>query len=176
MMETHDSPLDSLGPLDIGATLAGKNLIVVGATGFLGKVWLAMLLHRYPQIGKLYTVVRSRKRVTSEERWWSELVPSPAFDPLREQHPGKAYEQFMRDKVVPMDGDWSLPGPRSLIDANPSALDQPHHDYPAWDWLIPVGTPIYAVRGGRVAVVRTWPYNWWNRGCGSEGGGPQGRG
>ena len=72
--------------------------------------------------------------------------------------------------VVPLDGEWSLPGPRSLIDANPSALDQPHHDYPAWDWLIPVGTPIYAVRGGRVAVVRTWPYNWWNRGCGSEGG------
>jgi len=73
-------------------------------------------------------------------------------------------------EVVPLDGEWSLPGPRSLIDANPSALDQPHHDYPAWDWLIPVGTPIYAVRGGRVAVVRTWPYNWWNRGCGSEGG------
>lgn len=72
--------------------------------------------------------------------------------------------------VVPIDGDWSLPGPRSLIEANASALDQPHHDYPAWDWLIPVGTPIYAVRGGRVAVVRTWPYNWWNRGCGSEGG------
>ena len=33
----------------------------------------------------------------------------------------------------------------------------------------PMATPIYAVRGGRVAVVRTWPYNWWNRGCGSEG-------
>jgi long-chain acyl-CoA synthetase len=101
-----DTPLHDT-PIDVGATLAGKNLIVVGATGFLGKVWLAMLLHRYPQVGKLYTVVRSRKRVTSEERWWSELVPSPAFDPLREQHPGKAYEQFMRDKVVPIDGDIS---------------------------------------------------------------------
>ena len=30
--------------------------------------------------------------------------------------------------VVPLDGEWSLPGPRSLIDANPSVLDQPHHD------------------------------------------------
>lgn len=96
-----------LPPLDVGATLAGKHLIVVGATGFLGKVWLAMLLHRYPQVGKLYVVVRSRKRVTSEERWWSELVPSPVFDPLREQHPGKAYEDFMREKIVPIDGDIS---------------------------------------------------------------------
>ena len=25
----------------------------------------------------------------------------------------------------------------------------------------PTGTPIYAVRGGTVATVRTWPYNWW---------------
>jgi long-chain acyl-CoA synthetase len=97
------------GLIDVTATLAGKNLIVIGATGFLGKVWLAMLLDRYPQIGKLYTVVRSRKRVTSEERWWSELVPSPVFDPLREQHKGAAYEAFMRAKVVPIDGDITLP-------------------------------------------------------------------
>jgi hypothetical protein len=50
--------------------------------------------------------------------------------------------------VAPIGGEWSLPGPRALIDANPGALDDPHHDYPAWDWLIPEGTPIYAVRGG----------------------------
>lgn len=72
--------------------------------------------------------------------------------------------------VVPLDGEWSLPGPRGLIDVNPAVLDQPHHDYPAWDWLISEGTPIYAVRGGRVAVVRMWPHNWWNRGCGTAGG------
>jgi long-chain acyl-CoA synthetase len=102
-------PTSALPPIDVGATLAGKNLIVIGATGFLGKVWLAMLLHRYPQIGTLYTVVRSRKRVTSEERWWSELVPSPVFDPLREQHPGAAYEAFIRAKIIPIDGDITLP-------------------------------------------------------------------
>jgi len=71
--------------------------------------------------------------------------------------------------VIPLDGEWSLPGPRQLIDANPAVINKPHHDYPAWDWLIPEGTPIYAVRGGRVAVVRNWPYNWWNRGCGTNG-------
>ena len=65
--------------LDVGKTLAGKNLIVVGTTGFLGKVYLAMLLDRYPEIGTLYTVVRARKTVTSEERWWSEIAPSPVF-------------------------------------------------------------------------------------------------
>lgn len=71
--------------------------------------------------------------------------------------------------IIPLDGGWSLPGPRYLIDRNPRALGYPHEGYPAWDWIIREGTPIYAVRGGRVAVVRTWPYNWWNQGCGAAG-------
>lgn len=73
--------------------------------------------------------------------------------------------------VVPLAGEWSLPGPRQLLDANPATLNAPHHDYPAWDWLIPINTPIYAVRGGTVVTVRQWPYNWWTVGCGQQGGG-----
>ena len=73
--------------------------------------------------------------------------------------------------IEPLGGDWSLPGPRELIDANPAALDAPHHDYPAWDWLVPVNTPIYAVRGGTVVSIRSWPHNWWTSGCGQTGGG-----
>ena len=30
-------------------------------------------------------------------------------------------------------------------------IRRPHHDYPAWDFGIPVGTPVFAVRGGVVA-------------------------
>ena len=62
--------------------------------------------------------------------------------------------------VEPLPGGWSLPGPRELIDADPSVLTAPHHDYPAWDWIIPVNTPIYAVRGGTVVSIRSWPHNW----------------
>lgn len=47
-------------------------------------------------------------------------------------------------------------------------VDEPHHDYPAWDWGLPEGTPIYAVRGGRVVAVQYWPYNWWDAGCGQN--------
>ena len=74
-------------------------------------------------------------------------------------------------RIEPLPGGWSLPGPRALIDANPSVLSAPHHDYPAWDWIIPENTPIYAVRGGRVVSIRSWPHNWWTSGCGSTGGG-----
>jgi murein DD-endopeptidase MepM/ murein hydrolase activator NlpD len=68
--------------------------------------------------------------------------------------------------VTPIDGEWSLPGPIDLIDANPQALTRPHHDYPAWDWPIPIDTPIYAMRSGTVTAIRTWPHNWFEQGCG----------
>lgn len=70
--------------------------------------------------------------------------------------------------VDPIVDGWSLPGPRALIEANPDVLAYPHHTYPAWDWMIPINTPIYAVRGGRIATIRAWPHNWWARGCGTN--------
>lgn len=73
--------------------------------------------------------------------------------------------------VQPLPGRWSLPGPRELIEANPSVLGAPHHDYPAWDWIIPVNTPIYAVRGGTVVNIHAWPHNWWTSGCSTAGRG-----
>ena len=73
--------------------------------------------------------------------------------------------------IEPLPGGWSLPGPRALIEVDPSVLNAPHHDYPAWDWIIPENTPIYAIRGGRVISIKSWPYNWWTAGCGDNGGG-----
>jgi hypothetical protein len=56
-------------------------------------------------------------------------------------------------------GGWALPGPRDILDRTADQLDDPHHDYPAWDWAIPTGTPIYAIRGGTVTALTTTPYN-----------------
>lgn len=63
-------------------------------------------------------------------------------------------------------GQWALPVPREVIDA--STLDDPHHTYPAWDLVLPTGTPIYAITGGTVANVGTWTGNWWKAGCGGS--------
>ena len=53
--------------------------------------------------------------------------------------------------------------PRDTI--RPAALDDPHHDYPAWDFPIPAGTPIYAITDGTVVTVQRWDGNWWQAGC-----------
>ncbi len=66
-------------------------------------------------------------------------------------------------------GGWALPGPRSLLVETIGQIDDPHHTYPAWDWIIPTGVPIYAVRGGTVTNVSAWPHNWWEQGCTERG-------
>jgi hypothetical protein len=71
--------------------------------------------------------------------------------------------------IDPVADGWSIPGPVEVFAVAP--VGSPHHDYPAWDWMLPVGTPIYAVRGGTVTTVQYWPHNWWDAGCGTIGEG-----
>ena len=51
-MSTHTpkNP-EGIAPLDVAATLAGRRILFIGATGFVGKVALSMLLRRYPGVG-----------------------------------------------------------------------------------------------------------------------------
>ena len=72
---------------------------LIGGTGFLGKVTLSMLLHRFPNIGRVYVTVRARSQEESETRFWNNVITAPPFDPLRERY-GSALEGFIRDKVV----------------------------------------------------------------------------
>jgi long-chain acyl-CoA synthetase len=60
MSETDSNGATIITPLLPSRILAGKRLVVVGGTGFLGKVWVAMLLHRFPDIGHLYLLVRPK--------------------------------------------------------------------------------------------------------------------
>lgn len=92
-------------PLFPSRILAGRKLCVVGGTGFLGKVWVSMLLHHFPEVGHLYLLVRPKKDQSAEERFWAQIVTSPVFDPLRERYPGAAFEAFLREKVTPVPGD-----------------------------------------------------------------------
>jgi murein DD-endopeptidase MepM/ murein hydrolase activator NlpD len=97
------------------------------------------------------------------------VAASPSVEPVATTTPSAG--SCVGRSLTRIDGDWSLPGPVALIDQNPNALTNPHAEYPAWDWMIPTGTPIYAIRGGTVTTVRTWAKNWWDQGCRTNGGG-----
>src|SRR6185436_14663999 len=81
-----------------------RRIFLIGSTGFLGKVTLSMLLHRFPNIGAVYVTVRARSQEESEARFWNNIITAPPFNPLRERY-GSALEGFIRDKVVVVGGD-----------------------------------------------------------------------
>src|SRR5712691_6112344 len=81
-----------------------RKIFLIGSTGFLGKVTLSMLLHRFPNVGRVYVTVRARSQEESEARFWNSVITTPPFDPLRERY-GGALDGFIRDKVVVVGGD-----------------------------------------------------------------------
>ncbi|MBL8125777.1 MAG: AMP-binding protein [Pyrinomonadaceae bacterium] len=90
-----------LSPTEI---FKGKKIFFIGGTGFVGKVTLSMLLHNFPDVGKVYATVRARDEHESTIRFWTSIVTSHTFDPLREKY-GDKFEDFIREKVVPVNGD-----------------------------------------------------------------------
>ena len=67
-------------------TLANRHILLIGVTGFIGKVWLVDLLENIPKIGKITLLIR-RNRTTSAQRRFQKIVEeSPTFDTLQEKH------------------------------------------------------------------------------------------
>jgi long-chain acyl-CoA synthetase len=90
--------------LDVSGTLDGARLVVLGGTGFLGKIFWSMLLDRYPNVGRVFLVVRPKSGMTPGDRFWNEVAASETLSPLRRSR-GDRFQEFLRDKVVPIDGD-----------------------------------------------------------------------
>jgi long-chain acyl-CoA synthetase len=101
VMQSSNPPIPGL---DLRRVLAGRRLVVVGGTGFLGKVWWTFMLHHFPEIARIHLLVRPRGKLDAERRFWDEIAPSACLDALRSLH-GASFEAFLRDKVVPIAGD-----------------------------------------------------------------------
>jgi hypothetical protein len=95
--------------LSIRETLTKRHLLLIGVTGFIGKVWLVDLLEKTSDIGKITLLIR-RNRTTSAQRRFEKIVEeSPTFDTLHERH-GRKLGAFLKEKVEVVEGDISLPG------------------------------------------------------------------
>src|SRR5436853_3637951 len=81
-----------------------QKIFLTCSNGFLGKVTLSMLLHRFPNIGRVYVTVRARSQEESETRFWNNVISAEPFNPVRERY-GAAFEEFIRDKVAIVGGD-----------------------------------------------------------------------
>jgi hypothetical protein len=50
-------------------------------------------------------------------------------------------------------GGYALPVDQKWFDSNPEWFSKPHHDYPAADIPVPLGTPVYSMTAGRVTAA-----------------------
>src|SRR5579875_1135185 len=88
--------------------LAERRILLTGATGFLGKVFLYLLLRHHPEIKRIHLLIRGDRR-TATNRYQHEIVESPIMEPLR-QHLGANFESFLAQRLVVTPGDISTPG------------------------------------------------------------------
>ncbi|HVK76810.1 MAG TPA: AMP-binding protein [Kofleriaceae bacterium] len=95
-------------PLDVTATLRGKRILLIGTTGFVGKVALSMLLDRYPDVGQVYCLVRPGAGNTADERFYKKVATSEAFKPLRDKY-GDGLQAFLESKITAIPGDIGRP-------------------------------------------------------------------
>jgi alcohol-forming fatty acyl-CoA reductase len=95
--------------LSVRETLANRHILLIGVTGFIGKVWLVDLLENVSDLGKITLLIR-RNRTTSAQRRFEKIVEeSPTFDTLQERY-GRHLGAFLKEKVEVVEGDVSQPG------------------------------------------------------------------
>lgn len=87
---------------------AGKHVMLIGVTGFIGKVWLVNTLLDLPETKRIYLLIRRQKSNPADKRFQKMIEDSPVFDPLFEKY-GDHLSQFLRDKVSVIEGDVTAP-------------------------------------------------------------------
>ena len=102
----HFDGVRRLDPLSVRAALAGKHVMLIGVTGFIGKVWLVNTLMDLPKVGRIYLLIRRQKSNPAQRRFEKLVEDSPVFDPLFARH-GAGLGKFLAERVQIIEGDVS---------------------------------------------------------------------
>ena len=107
LTSSHALPI-SLERLSVREVFAGRHILIAGASGFLGKVWLSMVIDRLPEIGRIYVLMRRRSDQSPQERFEQMVSSSFVFAPLHEKH-GPQLGRYLSKRVEVIEGDVSKP-------------------------------------------------------------------
>ncbi len=91
--------------IDLARAFKGREILITGVTGFVGKVTLTLLLDRYPEIGRVHVLIRPRAGGTAEDRFFGKVIETPPFRPLRDKYGDERFHEVLREKCVPLAGD-----------------------------------------------------------------------
>jgi long-chain acyl-CoA synthetase len=95
--------------LSVHRSLAGKNILLIGVTGFIGKVWLSKILNDVPEIGRIYLLIRRARSTTAQRRFERIVEESPVFEAFHERY-GDDLPKFLGDRIEVVEGDVTRPG------------------------------------------------------------------
>lgn len=90
---------------DAAETFRNHEILLTGGNGFLGKVVLALLADRFPDLKGIHLLLRPKRDVTAGERFRREILDSPPLTPVVEKR-GRA---FFEEKVRVWAGDIGEP-------------------------------------------------------------------
>src|SRR6516165_8969332 len=103
--EAGDPPPPSgTGEISAIGVFSNKTVLLLGGTGFVGKVVLAMFLDRFPEMKHMVVQVRRKKNISGEQRFYSEILQSPPLRPIVER-----MGENLREKVQVVEGDLDQP-------------------------------------------------------------------
>jgi long-chain acyl-CoA synthetase len=94
--------------IPVRRTYAGKHILLTGASGFLGKVWLAMALEMLPEVGRIHVLLRPGARQSARGRFENLLNTSPVFERLHTLH-GADLSRYLCERVQVVEGDLAKP-------------------------------------------------------------------
>ena len=97
------SEFDPHQRIGIKSFYAGKNVLLSGCTGFLGKVILEKLLRSCPDIGQIYILLRSKRHKQPLDRIKDDILDSMCFQRCKRER--KDFIQYAIDKISYIAGD-----------------------------------------------------------------------
>ncbi|KAK9927277.1 hypothetical protein M0R45_024469 [Rubus argutus] len=84
--------------------LENKTILVTGATGLLGMVFVEKILRVQPNVEKLYLLVRASTADSATHRMHNEIIGKELFKVLREKM-GTEFDSFISRKLIAISGD-----------------------------------------------------------------------
>jgi nucleoside-diphosphate-sugar epimerase len=102
----------ALVPMD--ESMEGKSVLVTGVTGFIGKVIVEKLLFEFPNIKRIYVMLRGKKAnppktprgLSAADRFQADVLNSPIWDLRLRQHGEKttAFHERIKRRVTAVEG------------------------------------------------------------------------
>ena len=105
-----DDRLPAAQPLSVGDALRARNILLIGVTGFIGKVWLAKVLRDVPDVGKIFLLIRDQRLTNAQRRFEKIVEESPVFDQLHEALGDMEFRKRLSEKIEVVSGDITQAG------------------------------------------------------------------